>query len=136
MSKYKAEKITIDGYTFDSKVEAKYYEKLKDDKAKGLIINFELQPRYELQPPFKAKGKSYRRIEYVGDFLVYRVDGTHCVIDIKGLATETAKLKKKMFEYLNKDKELELHWVVWNKGKWQDYDEVIKDRAKRKRSKL
>ena len=135
MAKYKNEKINIDGYTFDSKVEAKYYEKCKIDKAKELITNFELQPRYELLPAFKRHGKSYRKTEYVGDFLIYRLDGSRCVIDIKGMATETAKLKKKLFEHLHLWDDLELWWLVWSGGQWLPYDEVIKARAKRKRLK-
>ena len=135
MAKYKNEKANIDGYSFDSKIEAKYYDKLKMDKYKGLIMNFELQPRFELMPAFKRHGKSYRKTEYVADFLIYRLDGSQCVIDIKGMATETAKLKKKLFEHLHLNDGLELWWLVWSGGQWLQYDDVIKARAKRKRDK-
>jgi len=135
LSKYNANKCNCDGYSFDSKLEMKYYEHLKELKAKELIINFELQPRYELIPKFESKGKKYRRIEYVGDFLIYRIDGSCSVIDIKGMATETAKLKRKLFEYKHRDDGLELNWIVWSGGQWLDYDEVIKARAKRKKAK-
>jgi len=133
MSKYKAEKCVIDGIRFDSKVEGKYYEKLKDDKAKGNIINFELQPRFTLQPNFIYCSKNYRKIEYVADFLVYGLFGLNKVIDIKGMATTEAKMKRKMFTYKYTNTALE--WLVWSGGEWKDYDEVIKARAKRKREK-
>jgi len=53
MSKYKSNKITVDGYTFDSIDGYMYYEYLLSIKAKGEIINFELQPEYTLIPGFK-----------------------------------------------------------------------------------
>lgn len=120
MSKYNANKCVIDGYTFDSKIEGKYYEKLKEDKAKGLIENFELQPRFELIPAFKTCGKSYRKCEYVADFLIYRLDGSVCAIDIKGMATPEAKLKRKMFEYkqMNEKNKIELWWLKWFQKGW------------------
>ena len=130
MAKYKNEKIVVDGIKFDSKVEAKYYEKLKEDKAKGLIKNFELQPKYTLIPKFERNGKTYRKIEYVADFQVYDNDWNISVIDIKGLATETAKLKRKLFEYNYPQYTLE--WLVWNKGLWRDYDQVVKERKAKK----
>lgn len=67
-SKYGAKKIVIDGYTFDSKDEGKYYEYLKKLKSQNKILNFELQPKYELQPSFKKYGKTHRAITYAPDF--------------------------------------------------------------------
>ncbi|EPY2273957.1 DUF1064 domain-containing protein [Clostridium sporogenes] len=40
------------------------------------ILNFELQPKYRLQPEFKKNGKTYRAITYVPDFLIYHFDTT------------------------------------------------------------
>ena len=68
----------------DSKEEYRYYELLEEKKAQGLIINFELQPKYLLQPSFKYNGKTSRAIHYIADFLIYHLDGTEEVIDIKG----------------------------------------------------
>lgn len=72
-SKYKSEKITIDGIKFDSKDEGKYYEYLKKKKAKGEISNFELQPKYELIAKFEKFGKKYRATTYTPDFLIYHI---------------------------------------------------------------
>lgn len=134
MSKYKAEKIVVDGYKFDSKIEAKYYEYLKELKAKGLILNFELQPEFELQPNFESWGKKHKKIMYRADFLVYGLFHLDKVIDIKGMATPEAKLKRKLFNY--KYPNYVLEWLVWYKGEWMDYDKVQKIRRSNKREKL
>ena len=133
MSKYNADKCNCDGYHFDSHIEMKYYEHLKDIKAKELIMNFELQPRFTLQGKFTKDGKNYRMIEYVADFIIYHIDGTEEVIDVKGFAVETAKIKKKLFNY--KYQNMKLTWICRYGGKWVDYDENIKARAKRKKAK-
>ena len=124
MSKYGAQKTNIDGITFDSKVEGLYYQKCLDDKAKGLIHNFELQPRYELQPAFTKDDKKYRKMEYVADFLIYHLDGSLEVIDIKGFAVDVAIIKRKLFNYKYID--LKLTWLVRNLkyGGWVEYDEL------------
>lgn len=43
---------TIDGITFDSKLEAQYYEYLKAEKKAGRVKDFVLQPEFVLQPAF------------------------------------------------------------------------------------
>ena len=134
MAKYKNEKKTIDGYRFDSKVEAKFYEKLVSDKAKGLILNFELQPEFTLVPKFtNSFGKKVQSIVLKADFIVYELDHTQTVIDIKGMATSEAKLKRKMFWNIYKGEEL--LWLVWRAGQWLNYDDVMKAKNKRKRDK-
>ena len=134
MAKYKNEKANIDGYHFDSKIEAKYYEKLVSDKAKGLILNFELQPVFELQSKFRSCGINYRAIDYKSDFRIYENNGDETIIDIKGMATAEAKMKRKMFIKLYGYKYL-LKWLVWSGGEWLEYDDVVKARAKRRRAK-
>jgi hypothetical protein len=60
-----------------------------------------IQPSYILQPKFTTKdGKNIRAIEYVADFEVIYTDGTIHVVDIKGMATPEAKLKRKMLLYV------------------------------------
>ena len=87
MSKYNSKKTTIDGIAFDSKDEAKYYEVLKIKKSKGEIYNFELQPKFILIEGFKKGGKTYRQITYTPDFLIYHIDGTEELVDVKGMMT-------------------------------------------------
>jgi hypothetical protein len=118
-SKYNAKKTYIDGFKFDSKVESKYYLYLKDRKAKGEIKDFELQPSFTLQDKFKTKdGKTIRSITYIADFKVVHNDGSIEIIDVKGDATDVAKIKRKMF--LLRYPDLPLLWVVYDKG-WVDY---------------
>lgn len=136
-SKYKNKKIVIDGITFDSKDESYYYQYLLKLKAEGKIINFELQPKYELQPAFQKNGKKYRPIYYVADFLVYHNDGSEEVIDIKGMAVPVALLKRKEFDYHYP--ELKLTWLVRNLkygiDGWIEYDALKSIRSKNKKVK-
>ena len=131
--KYNNNKITVDCIRFDSKHEALYYELLKEKKAAGLILNFELQPQYELQPSFKRDGKTVRAITYTADFLVYHLDGTEEAVDIKSLGTATQQglLRRKMFWF--KYPEQKLTWLCRNikhgdENGWIEYDELKKAR--------
>ena len=136
-SKYNNRRMAVGGYIFDSKDEAKYYELLKDKKAQGLIVNFELQPQYELQPSFKRDGKTIRAITYTADFLIYHNDGTEEAVDIKSLGTATQQglLRRKMFWH--KYQGLKLTWLCRNlkhgdENGWIEYDELKKARRKAK----
>lgn len=99
MTKYKAQKVIVDGITFDSKLEAEYYNHLEYLKREGEVKSFSLQPRFLLQESFKKNGKSYKKIEYIADFTVDYPCGRREVIDIKGFVTDTAALKIKLFQY-------------------------------------
>lgn len=95
-SKYHARKTVIDGITFDSRREADRYLVLKSMEKDGLIENLRRQVRYELVPAFDVDGKHYRPVFYVADF-VYVEDGKEIVEDVKGMRTDTYKLKSKLF---------------------------------------
>ncbi|QGF21775.1 putative endonuclease [Bacillus phage vB_BcM_Sam46] len=97
-NKYNATKTEIDGITFDSKAEAKYYEKLKGDKEAGLILDFKLQPRFLLQEGFTKNGIYHRPIYYIADFEVWDSVLKRRIIDVKGVETEVFKIKRKQFE--------------------------------------
>ncbi|MDN4094367.1 DUF1064 domain-containing protein [Brevibacillus agri] len=123
-SKYRAKKIEIDGIIFDSKVEGEYYLHLKEQKEKGIIKDFELQPRFLLIDGYtNSRGEKVRPTFYVADFKIYEPDGSCYVVDIKGMATEAAKLKKKMFESRYID--VPLLWIVKvkSRGGWIEYQE-------------
>jgi len=131
MSKYNAKKTEYNGIVFDSAVECDYYKHL-ENKMNGAYYNrIELQPRYELIPKF---GKQHKT-EYIADFTLY-LDGELVeVIDVKGMATDTAKLKAKLFRYKYPD--VMLTWICkapkYTGLEWIEYDELIKVRRKRKR---
>ena len=98
MSKYKNKKVQIDMFVFDSIAESKRYKQLALLAITGKIKNLKLQPRFLLQESFIKNGKSYRKVEYVADFM-YEEDRKIIVEDVKGKETEVFKLKHKLFEY-------------------------------------
>lgn len=129
ISKYGAKKITVDGIKFDSKMEADFYLELKKQKQDGLIVDFELQPRFELLPKFEKNGVKYRKMEYVADFLVFILDEEHKVVkqvvDVKGFSRDsTFLLKQKLFNWRYRD--LNLILITWYAGKWMTIEEKAK----------
>lgn len=134
-SKYNANKIVVDGITFSSKDEAKYYSYLDEMKFKGKIQNFELQPKFVLIPKFKYKGKTERAATYTLDFLIYNLDGTETYVDVKGYSTQQGEFRFKLLKYLHPDKDF--RWVArslkyGNQYGWIDYKELQKKRRSRK----
>lgn len=133
-AKYGNKKVIRDGITFDSAMEAKYYEHLKKLQAQGIVTSFELQPRFVLLPKFEKNGKKYREIGYTADFTVYYADGHTEVVDIKGMVTQQFELRKKLFEYRYPH---ELKLLTYSKidGGWITHDELKKARKARKEAK-
>lgn len=95
-SKYHAKKTCVDGITFDSRKEADRYLVLKGMEEDGTIEGLRRQVRYELVPAFDVDGRHYRPVFYVADF-VYREDGKEVIEDVKGMRTDTYRLKSKLF---------------------------------------
>lgn len=97
-SKYNSQKVTIDGIVFDSKRESERYSELRLLEKAGDIEELILQPLFELQPDFKYKGQTIRKVTYRADFQ-YREKSTGLTVveDVKGMETKEFKLKKKFF---------------------------------------
>lgn len=128
MSKYRSKKVTIGQYTFDSKLEAEYYNRLLMMQAQWDIDEIKVHPRYLLQDAFTtADGKKVMKVEYIADFEVLYSNGIRHVVDIKGMATETALLKRKLFMW--KYRSMILNRLVKYSWEWVDY----RDNEKRKR---
>ena len=87
-SKYGAIKTSVDGHVFDSKKEAEYYSELKLKLRAGAVKGFCLQPIFILAPDLK----------YKADFIVFNLDNTVEIIDVKGFKTKEYITKKKVFE--------------------------------------
>ncbi len=85
----KAER-TVDGITFHSKAEAKYYGQLKLRMKTGEIVYF------LRQTPFHLPGG----LKYIADFVEFRTDGTVHVVDVKGRRTAAYIRNKKQVEAL------------------------------------
>lgn len=134
MTKYGAKKVVEDGIKFDSKVERDYFFYLKQQKEKGDIKDFTLQPTFELQPKFEKDGKKYRAITYVADFQVLHNDDCIEIIDVKGMELPLFKLKEKMYHY---HFEHPLTLITYSKidGGWISLEALKKARAERKKNK-
>lgn len=138
-SKYKNKKAEHNGYIFDSQAECDYYKMLLKSKDIGAVQDIIVHPKFELQPGFKKGGSTCRPIIYEADFEIGVVHDSGevetVVIDIKGLPTETAKIKRKLFDF--KYKNTKLLWIAWSKidGGWVEYDQLIKNRRARKKAK-
>lgn len=115
-SKYHAEKITVNGITFDSKKEARRWLELTALEQAGKIHDLRRQVKYLLIPeqrercaeryksgPKKGQFKPGRVLErecaYYADFDYYTEDGTHVVEDVKGMRTKEYRLKRKLLLY-------------------------------------
>lgn len=105
--KYKNKKTQVDMYIFDSVLEAKRYKQLALLERAGEISNLRLQVPFLLQESFRKNNKTYRKIEYIADF-VYEQNGQTIVEDTKGIKTDVFKIKQKLFEYKYKDLTLKI----------------------------
>ena len=68
MNKYGNKKTMVDGFEFDSKLEAKRYNELKMLLKSGVITDLTLQKVFLLQDGFTYAKKKERPITYVCDF--------------------------------------------------------------------
>ena len=121
---------------FDSVLEMRYYKEYVLPKiSTGEIISCCMQVPYELQPKFYYNGIVQRAIIYKADFELTYKNGKKEVIDIKGFADATAKLKRKLFYF--KYPLVNYKWICYSKidGGWCEYDYVQKARAERKKEK-
>lgn len=145
MSKYNAKHCEYDGYKFDSIAEMKYYKDLKALQESHEICGLEVHPKYILQDKFLFMGEKYAKIEYEADFSYYDPERQAIiVVDVKGMPTEGAKLKRKIFIHkwcLNNPDGVctELQWLCeapkYTGLDWIDYFELIKLRKQRKKVK-
>lgn len=101
MNKYNAKKVTIDGITFASKSEGRYYQHLLGLMESGVVESFEMQKPYTLLDkfPHPKTGKTIRAIKYVPDFEVIYTDGRVEVVDVKGMQTDVFRMKCKLFMF-------------------------------------
>lgn len=137
MSKYLSHKTVVDGITFDSKDEAKYYEALKIRKYRGEIQNFELQPKFTLVQGFKKNGKTYRAITYTPDFVIYHNDNSEGYIDVKGMTTQQGELRIKLFNHFYRDLKLSIvarNLKYGDEYGFIDYYELQKIRRRNRRA--
>lgn len=95
--KFNNRHVTIDGITFDSKIEAEYYRHLQ-----ALKIDFRYHQSFPLLPKFKIAGKAERGAVYTPDFTIYTDGKLTSVVDTKGnkaTMTDASRLRMKFFMY-------------------------------------
>ena len=104
MSKYKNKKVVVDGFNFDSKAEARYYQKLRDSGESFSSLSneyWEMQKSIPVLPGYTLpNGRKILPIKYKADFVKYRDGEIVKVVDVKGYQDNTSKLKMKMFSYV------------------------------------
>jgi hypothetical protein len=86
-NKYRARRVRIDGFWFDSHIEGARYCVLKTLERQGIVQKLELHRRYKLT----------EKHSYVSDF-EYEENGQHVTEDSKGFRTSTYKLKAQLMK--------------------------------------
>lgn len=116
-NKYLNKKVEAYWLKFDSKVESEFYEYLLSLKAKEIKVH----PTYLLQEKFSTSSWNIMAITYKADFEVQFDNWELRVVDIKWLATEVAKIKRKLF--MKKYPDMDLKRLVKYNGNFVDYFE-------------
>lgn len=86
--KFKSKPVTDDNHRFPSTLEWKYFKHLELLRLKGDVLFF------LRQVPIHMTGGT----KYVVDFLIFMSDGSCRFVDVKGMETDTFKLKQKIVE--------------------------------------
>ena len=90
-SKFGNVKVVADGIRFDSKSEATHYLRLRELARAGRITEL------TVHPVFKLAVNGYPICRYIADFSFVAVStGQRIVQDVKGYATQTYRLKKRL----------------------------------------
>ena len=88
-NKYNAQKVELDGKTFDSKKEYQRYIQLKAMQQRGEIFGLDHHTKFELAPKTKIEGEKRAKpaLRYFADFTYYTITGEFIVEDVKSAAT-------------------------------------------------
>ena len=91
-NKYNAKKVKLDGFTFDSKAEARRYGELKLLQKAGKISKLDVHPKISIHVNDKFV------CNYIADFNYYDQErrGKNVYEDVKGVKTPVYNLKKKL----------------------------------------
>jgi len=117
LSKYRAQKVSHDGRSFASKLEAAVYNLLKLREKAGEIEILQAQSHVYL---------TKSRIHYIPDFKIFDKELNETIwVEAKGVETATWRIKKKLWEFYGPGR-LEIY-----RGK---YTKVIRDDVVHNRS--
>lgn len=101
-SKYKNQKIELEGKKFDSKAEAQMYLTLKQMQENGDIQDLKTQMSFTLIPSQTViTGEKLQSVRYRADFVFFdkRMNRLR-ILDCKGFKTKDYIIKKKLFAHL------------------------------------
>ena len=130
------EKPKYNGITFDSDLELRYYrDVLLPAFEVGEIDDLQVHPTVILAESVRYMGKKKQPVRYTLDFKFTGPCGREVWVDIKGFATSTHNLKRRLFQTYHHDKVM--YWVAYSKmdGGWIEYDRLQAARRKRKKAK-
>lgn len=94
-AKYRNKKTSVDGRTFDSKLEASVYVTLKKQEEAGLIRDL------RCQVPFTLEIHGHLICKYIADFTFVDIEGGRVVADAKGVRTREYQLKRKLMKAIH-----------------------------------
>ena len=100
-NKFSARKVVLDGFEFDSAAEAKRYGELKLLQRAGVIKALGVHPKY----PLTIRGVTIG--VFTADF-AYFEGGRKVCEDVKGVVTEAASLRMRVFAALYPEHELKV----------------------------
>lgn len=95
--KYANRRVEIDGQTFDSKAEARYWGHLQIRLKAGEIRNLRRQVPFELAPAVVIGGRKRPPLRYIADF-VWEEGGKTVVADVKGAVPEAYRIKRHLLK--------------------------------------
>ena len=96
-SKYKNEKVVIDGIRFDSQKEANRWQELKILQKGGVIKDLRRQIHFQLQPGYKKNNKHIQAIYYIADFVYYSFTEKKTIVeDTKRLQNASVQAKEEV----------------------------------------
>jgi len=98
--KYGAKRVVVDGVSFQSKREGSRYRQLQLLVRAGVITDLQLQVPFPIDTVNLETGEVQTVAKYLADF-VYRQEGRTVIEDVKGMKTETYRLKKKLVEAIH-----------------------------------
>lgn len=107
-NKYRARTTVVEGYTFQSLIEAKRYRELRLMQRAGEIELLEVHPRFKVFDGFKCGIELVRPIHYTADFRYWdNKAGRMIVEDVKAfdkrtgkyLITEASNMRIKLFKF-------------------------------------
>lgn len=95
--KYANRRVEIDGQTFDSKAEARYWGHLQLRLKAGEISDLRRQVAYELAPAVVIGGRKRPPLRYIADF-VWEEGGKTVVADVKGAVPAAYRIKRHLMK--------------------------------------